>query len=70
MGRSNCSLSKKLLLNLSMNKLKLLGVIGTLILIANVFLFAFRIITSLIFWIIIMIMAGLVYLVLPRIRKS
>ncbi|MDO8655682.1 MAG: hypothetical protein Q7K45_00455 [Nanoarchaeota archaeon] len=49
-----------------MDKLKIIGVVGTLILIANVFLFAFRIITPLIFWIIIAVMAALVYVGLPK----
>jgi len=44
-----------------MNRLKVIGIIGTLILVANVFLFAFRIITPLLFWIIIGVMAVAVY---------
>ncbi|HLC71608.1 MAG TPA: hypothetical protein VJI32_06355 [Candidatus Nanoarchaeia archaeon] len=52
-----------------MDKLKLLGIIGTIILVANVFLFAFRIITPLMFWIIIGVMAVFVYFGLPKLKK-
>ncbi|MDO8657071.1 MAG: hypothetical protein Q7K45_07590 [Nanoarchaeota archaeon] len=53
-----------------MDRLKFLGTIGTIILVANIFLFAFRIITPLVFWIIIGVMAGLVYVGLPRWKKK
>ncbi len=50
-------------------KLKAVGVLGTLILIGNISLFAFRIITPLIFWIVIIVMAVLVYIGLPKWKK-
>ena len=53
----------------NMNKLKVMGIIGAIILVANVFLFAFRVITPLVFWIIIGVMAMVVYVGLPRWKK-
>ena len=53
-----------------MDKLKIIGFIGTIILVANVFLFAFLIITPLIFWLIIAVMAVLVYWVLPKWKRE
>jgi len=53
-----------------MDKLKIIGIVGTIVLVSNVFLFAFRVITPLIFWIIIGLMAALVYVGLPKVKKS
>ena len=52
-----------------MNKLKLVGYVAVLILILNVFLFSFRLISPLVFWIVIGVGAGLVYLVVPKMKK-
>ena len=53
-----------------MDQLKIIGIIGTLILIANIALFAFRITTPLVFWVGISTGAILVYFLLPKIQKS
>ena len=53
-----------------MDKLKAIGIIGTIILVANVFLFAFKIINPLVFWVVIGIGAIFVYFLLPKIQKS
>ena len=53
-----------------MNKLKILGYILVVILILNVFLFAFRIINWIVFWIIIALGAVFVYFILPKLKKN
>ncbi len=50
-------------------KLKAVGIIGAIVLVANVALFAFRIITPLLFWMVIIVMAVLVYVGLPKLKK-
>ncbi len=51
-------------------KLKAIGILGVIILVANVFLFSFRIITPLLFWIIIALMAGVAYWGVPKLKNS
>lgn len=46
----------------------MMGFVGTIILVGNISLFAFRIITPLIFWAIIIGMAVFVYFGLPKLR--
>lgn len=53
-----------------MDKLKMMGIIGTIILIGNISFFAFRIITPLVFWAIIGIIAVLVYVGLPKLKRE
>lgn len=51
-------------------RLRAIGVLGLIILIVNIVLFSFRIITPLMFWMIIIIMAVLVYGILPKLKSE
>lgn len=50
--------------------LKVLGYVLIVIFILNILLFSLRIISSLIFWIVLILGAVFVYWVLPRMRKE
>ena len=55
-----------------MNKdqiLKLIGIVGVLFLMVNLVLFALRLISWILFWVIIILAAVLAYKVLPRMKK-
>ncbi len=51
-------------------QLKIMGYFILIILVLNLLLFAFRIISGLVFWGVIVVGAALVYWVLPRMKKE
>ena len=50
--------------------LKMIGIVLVIVLILNVFLFAFRVINWIVFWIIIALGAVFVYFILPKLKKN
>ncbi|HIG93682.1 TPA: hypothetical protein HA242_04820 [Candidatus Woesearchaeota archaeon] len=53
-----------------MNKMQLLGILGALLLIANIVLFAFKLISWILFWAIIIAAALFTYKILPKMKKD
>jgi hypothetical protein len=55
---------------MKINPLKIVGIVGMIIVLLNLVLFAFRIINETIFWGVIIAGAVFSYVILPRLRKA
>ncbi|HIJ12039.1 TPA: hypothetical protein HA278_08335 [Candidatus Woesearchaeota archaeon] len=50
--------------------LKIVGIVAIIIVVLNIFLFAFTVISSAIFWSVIVVAAVFVYFVLPKLKEK